>query len=238
MIEHIMIISSDYIAGKRIALHYAGVALDKKLIDKDIGYLYKMCGNNVKIAVHRLITNALTWQSVMKADLFFEDIMIIDDINQFIDRINKSRLLTAVDIANYILTLVSCTPIKLQKLVYLSYAEYLRVYNKKMFHEPILAYQYGPAIQSLLDRYDSYHSDAMIPMLKGRVARRSRLLFAQDGSTINEIICKVLEQYGEYSAENLITLTHQSNTPWSQVWSGGKGSQKIISDDIIKKGKY
>ena len=93
-------------------------------------------------------------------------------------------------------------------------------------------------IQSLLDRYNRNHSDAMIPMLKGRVARRSRLLFAQDGSTINEIICKVLEQYGEYSAENLITLTHQSNTPWSQVWSGGKGSRKIISDDIIKKGKY
>ena len=73
------------------------IALDFIVDDKDIQdklkeYLDKIvteCGKDVSISTHMIQAEDTTWVSVCKADHFFKDVEVIDNLDKFIKLIKK-----------------------------------------------------------------------------------------------------------------------------------------------------
>lgn len=246
MYKHFIVISSSYSDGKRIAFHQAmddNSSFEPSDIIKNI---QSECGEDVSIAVHFLETESSDWISVVQKDSFFKDIEVIYSVSDFIDKIKKDRVLNGLDVAKYILSKVKCTHLKLEKLTYLCYADYLCYHNKKLFEDKIYAFQFGPVVGSVYEKFKYKGSrilnddknknieiDTDINIYIPDIPSRSRILFAYDGADKLSSIDETLSKYGSLSAMELVNLTHGKNTPWSFVDSDIP--YELIGDDLIKK---
>ncbi len=114
------------------------------------------------------------------------------------------------DVASYILQKKgTMTTMKLQKLVYYCQAWSLVWDEKPLFLEPIQAWANGPVIPVLFDKHRGNYSISSIS--NGKI---SNLSIEQ-----KETIDKVLEHYGDKSANWLIELTHLE-APWRNARKG------------------
>lgn len=242
MITHYIIMSSSYSKGKRIALDYI---IDEKSEYLELkGVLKKIideCGKDVSISTHFIQTDSKSWTSVIEKDYFFRDVEVIKSIEEFIRLIKKDRILSGVDVAKYILCKVKCTHLKLEKLVYLCFAEYLCKYDKELYEDYILAYKYGPVVESVYDKYKGYRykeieqDDEKIDATDlHEMPARSRILFAEDGINKIKSIDETIEKYGSFSAGDLVYLTHKQLTPWD-ISGRGQYVDKVIKNEVIKK---
>ena len=235
MYIHYIILGSSYKTGRRIALDI--VYKDKKgekIVKDTVKFLNKKCIFN-SISTHVLPSKSDSFEAIKEYDKFFSNVVLINNKEEFAKLINKDRYLDGYDVSKYILTKVPCTHLKLEKLVYFSYADYLLNNNKKLFNDKILAYQKGPIIKSIYKKYDNNLEDDEKVYSKEQdyLPIRSRLLASEDGPKKVMSIDKTLEKYGDLSGSELVLLTHHENTPWSKVKE--RGLYKLINDNIIKK---
>lgn len=130
---------------------------------------------------------------------------------------------TADDVAAYILQLQGpMTAIKLQKLVYYSYAWHLVWDEERLFEGSIEAWANGPVVREL---YRGHRGQFMVSdWPKG------------DPSTLSdserETVSSVLAFYGDKSAAWLSELTHKER-PWLEAREGlapGERGDRAISD--------
>jgi uncharacterized phage-associated protein len=154
---------------------------------------------------------------------------------------------SAKQVANEFLELaeredVQLTPMQLQKLVYFAYGWYLAITGERLLNERVQAWQWGPVIPSLYTEFKPYGS--------GPITAPSGEMFAEDGKIkyrpyrlnstnpvkdafARQVIKKVWDIYGKYSAVQLSSMTHAANSPWSQSYDENvRGTD--ISDDLIK----
>lgn len=241
MVKHCIIIASAYTLGKRIALdYYDEDILQMDVIQKDIDYILKKCGDDVPISTHYISTEKKGWNNVSDKDKFFENIELIKTKEKFCEIILKDRKLKGIDIAKYILTKVPCTHLKLEKLVYMCYADYLCNENKKLFYDKIFAYKLGPVIESVYDEYKksgkkNIEDDSKIyNKEKFKLPIRSRIISSEDGLQKLVSIDKTIEKYKDFTASELVDITHKELSPWTK--SGAGEEQYIeITDELIKK---
>lgn len=85
---------------------------------------------------------------------------------------NKDRDLIGIDVSSYILSKVKCSHLKLEKLVYMCYADYLCKYNEKLFTDKILTYQYGPIVETVYNKYKNSGKK----ILKNNIDREDEML--------------------------------------------------------------
>ena len=246
MITHYIIMSSSYSKGKRIALDYPIKESEeytklKMIVPKII----EQCGEDVSISTHFIDTDSERWKSVVEKDYFFKGVELVKSIDDFIKIIQIDRTLLGIDVAKYIISRIQCTHLKLEKLVYLCYADYLCKYDKKLYQDEIYAFKYGPVVSSVYEKYKQYgyqkiEQDERIILETTHfleLPSKSRILFAKDGIEKIKSIDETLEEYGKYTAEELVTITHKQLAPWDQSGKG-KIEYKIIDDDTIKKYHY
>lgn len=223
MVTHFIFLSSSYERGTRIALNY--IVTDSSMQEKLQSILEKItekCGKDVSISTHMIQTEDETWESVCKSDHFFKDVKVIDSVGAFIRLINKDRELKGIDIAKYILSKVTCTHLKLEKLVYLCFADYLCETGKNLFTDKIYAFKYGPVVDSVYEEYKKYGykaiDDEILKVEFQEMPTKSRILFAKDSTDRIMSVDKTLRQYGELTANELVDLTHREKTPWSKTY--------------------
>lgn len=243
MATHFIFMSSSYYLGTRIALDYIVTDSNvqenlKQILDK----IVNECGKDVSISTHMLQTNDETWESVQYADHFFKDVKLIKTVEEFVKLIQRDRKLEGIDIAKYILSKIKCTQLKLQKLVYMCFADYLCNTGKRLFTDRIVAYKYGPVVEEVYKRYRKYgynliedeardiESDS-----KYEMPSKSRILFAEYGTEKIISIENTLNKYGNLSASELVKLTHKENTPWDRTPKGNFIFSSVIENDIIKE---
>ena len=240
MATHYILMSSSYTLGKRIALDYL---LDKESDFDEVKDIFniitKECGKDVSISTHFVETDSKLWSSVAEKDYFFKDVELIKKLDKFIKLIQDDRVLKGLDVAKYILSKTKCTHLKLEKLVYICFAEYLCKYDKELYKDDIYAYKYGPVVRSVYNRYKGYgykeiENQDIDSTGISEMPSRSRILFAQSGLEKIKSIDDTLKKYGTFSASDLVELTHKPETPWA---TSGKGKIKneIIENDTIKK---
>lgn len=248
MITHYIIMSSSYSKGKRIALDYPIKEKKEEIEEIEFQKLRKIffsiakeCGNDVSISTHFVQTDSLDWRSIVDKDHFFKDVEVVSSVDEFIKLIKNDRILIGLDVAKYILCKVKCTHLKLEKLVYLCFAEYLCKYSKELYKDKILAYRYGPVVKSVYDKYKRYGYEEISKDNINidstdvfEMPSRSRILFAEDGIEKIKSIDETLEKYGNYPVSALVELTHKKKTPWD-VSGRGKNIDKIIENKVIKK---
>ncbi len=242
MVTHFIFMSSSYSLGTRIALDYiVKNAKVQEEIKKHLDEIIAKCGKDVSISTHMIQADDESWKSVIKADHFFKDIKVVEDLEEFIKLIKKDRKIKGIDVAKYILSKVTCTQLKLQKLVYLCFADYLCETGKKLFIDKIYAFKYGPIVYSVYEKYKAYGYE---PIEKEKeeidsngiyeMPSKSRILFAEDGVEKILSIDKTLEKYGKLSASELVEITHRKNSPWSKTIKGTLESYYPIEIETIK----
>jgi len=137
--------------------------------------------------------------------------------------IEKNRITNAIDVAKFLLYNAykdgDCiTNLKLQKLLYYAQAWYLVNFKKKLFEEPIQAWQYGPVVESVYKKYCKYGNSPITEKINP-----NHLNLSLDQKDYLTDYCF---NFFRYSATELVTMTHRED-PWINAYAKGKGS--IIS---------
>ena len=121
---------------------------------------------------------------------------------------------------------VKLTPLQLMKLVYMAHGLSLAIRNVGLFQDRIEAWKFGPVIPNLYHATKSFGRN-QIPY--------NKIDEASSGLDDDEIdfVNKVFDKYGHLSGYALSSLTHESGTPWDNVYEDGV-FHKEISDELIK----
>lgn len=242
MVKHYIIMSSSYTDGTRVALDITeGSLLNSKAIAEIIKEIKQSCGKDVPLSTHLIETESDSWKSVTEYDPFFEDVACTKAVADFSEKVSKGRVLSGLDVANYILSKIRCTHLSLEKLVYFAYAEYLCEHSERLFEDQIYAFTHGPVVNSVYRTFKRSGSQYVKPLefgvdsdVRGGVKElpaRSRILFAKDGAEKLLSIDKTIERYGKYGANSLVELTHRPGSPWSHMDSSK--AYQVISDELI-----
>lgn len=245
MVTHFIFMSSSYSLGTRIALDFIVKDEDEKIQERLRKYLKKItdeCGRDVSISTHMLQADDETWQSVCKADYYFKDVLVIDSVDKFIKLIKKDRKLLGIDVAKYILSKITCTQLKLQKLVYLCFADYLCSTGKKLFTDKIYAFKYGPVVDTVYKKYKKYgykpigeETEDISSSDVFEMPAKSRILFAEDGTEKIFSIEETLKKYGGKTASELVDITHKKDSPWNKTETNIFIKYPEIKVDTIEK---
>lgn len=238
MFNHCIILGSAYSIKTRIVLHY--VNINAKEMKEKIDYIINKCGNDISISTHYIKTDEDTWASVVKYDKYFLDVKLISDVEEFSDLILCDRNLNGLDVAKYIISKIPCTHLKLEKLTYFCYAEFLCEKKETLFNDIIYAYRLGPIIDSIYKKYRKKPFSTLEDNKKlyndaeKMSAIKSRIIASKNGLEKLTSIENTLKKYGNYRASELVDLTHKKNSPWYYC-EKKETNNKIISDDIILK---
>ena len=123
---------------------------------------------------------------------------------------------------------VGITPLKLQKLVYFLYREYLKRTSEPLFSERFETWKFGPVVPSIYAEFSSYGSKE----IKSYATDSKGKCFAvTEVGIFKESIDKVWGIYGRHSGETLSDLTHQNGTAWSKA---KEKQQKYLAIDDIR----
>lgn len=114
---------------------------------------------------------------------------------------------------------------KLHKLLYIIYGTYLYVYDKQLFDELPAYFQYGPIFKSLQKAYK-----------KGEFVLQGDKDIDEDvlNAEIDEVIDKVLDTFGKYSAQQLSNWSHRDGSAWSKVDKMSDFWGVDIDEDLIR----
>lgn len=243
MITHFIFMSSSYSLGTRIALDFiVEEASIQEELKRDLDKIITECGRDVSISTHMIQAESKEWKSVCEADHFFRNVKVIETLEEFIKLIQKDRKLKGIDVAKYILSKITCTQLKLQKLVYFCFADYLCETGKKLFTDKIYAFKYGPVIDTVYKKYKEYGYKPIEEETTDidsnnvyEMPAKSRILFAVEGTEKMLSIEKTLKKYGNLTASQLVDLTHKENTPWSITHKNPSTSDSTIKLDTIKE---
>lgn len=120
------------------------------------------------------------------------------------------------EVADYFLSKINeeygdcISNLKLQKLVYFAQGFVLAITGKTLFKDEILAWQHGPVVRSLYDKYKDYGASCI---KKPETFNFQHL----NNEEITEILDDVYNTYGQFSAWKLRDLTHLPNSPWTKA---------------------
>lgn len=238
MYYHYVVIGSSYEKGTRLGYHESqSTPIDSDLIKKTLSKIRKETGRS-DFGIHMIITDSPTWESVIEKDSFFKDVIRVNDMGDFISITSTDGKVTAKDIAKFFVSYKGITQLKLQKLIYLAYANYLEKTNKKLFSEKIVAYKYGPVIEEIYQEYKQHKREPIEEDEKTYVLEDVefpqvlvRLSLADDGPRVLEMLIDTLKEYGDKTASELVQITHVKDGPWDSVYVPRRNC--IISDELI-----
>lgn len=124
---------------------------------------------------------------------------------------------------------IPLSPMKLIKLVYIAHGWYLALAGKPLLREPIEAWKYGPVIPSLYHSFKAYGNNPL-PL----IAATDTTISDNEHEDIRRLLDRVWESYSKFTPLQLSTITHQSDTPWSQVYDP-RQRHTVIPDELIRQ---
>lgn len=140
---------------------------------------------------------------------------------------------SSIEIAHWFLNKESMSPKRLQKLLYYAYSWVLTLTNdddneleNRLFDDKFEAWVHGPVLRDIYNEYRKYgYND--INKYDGDLPKFS--------SEIQDILNQVWDVYGNFSADQLESLTHQEY-PWKNARKGlspVEASDNVIDDKDI-----
>jgi uncharacterized phage-associated protein len=135
------------------------------------------------------------------------------------------------------------SPMKLQKLVYFAHGWYLALAGNPLINEPIQAWKFGPVIPSLYHSLKAYGNSP----ITGHVRNEAETLFEEpeissiddgpnvkENEQVKELVKRIWDLYGSFSAVQLSNLTHEPKSPWSTTADRDKKRGVPIDQDKIR----
>jgi len=143
----------------------------------------------------------------------------------------KEQTVPALDVANYFIQASSqdhepdLTNLKLQKLLYFAQGKYLAKFDKPLFEEDVEAWNYGPVVKSV---YHQFKHCGAFPIT---VFDTNFTTSLPDDKM--QFLNEVWSEYSKYSAEHLVDITHEENSPWEKHYESGQNN--IIPHDELRQ---
>lgn len=122
------------------------------------------------------------------------------------------------------------SPMKVQKLVYYSHGWHIAIQGKPLINEQVEAWKFGPVIRTLyaeLAAYGNRNISAKIASYEIERSATGGIIVkprtpeignsTEEDHFARELMGKVWDTYGRYTAVQLSNLTHAPGTPWDQV---------------------
>lgn len=122
---------------------------------------------------------------------------------------------------------MTITPLKLQKLIYFAYKDYLQKTGSKAFNDTIQTWKYGPVVQSV---YDEFKSFGKKPITKFARDAQDKV-YVVNNKALNDSIDCVWGKYKTWTGVELSKLTHEDGTAWSKAF---ENHDPYLKDDDIK----
>jgi len=130
-------------------------------------------------------------------------------------------MITALTVANNIIARASeekiqVSPMKLQKLLYFIYKEYLKISGASLFAERFEVWKYGPVLPSV---YDEFKEFGVKPINRRYTRGDGSAWMVDEGSSrwFVQAIVFVWNRYKHMSGVDLSNLTHMKDTAWSKA---------------------
>lgn len=143
-------------------------------------------------------------------------------------------MLSAITVANEFIRLGReegrfFTPMQLLKLVYIAHGWMYGFFNKPLIKDDIEAWKYGPVIPDLYHALKEYGSKTV----PAEVSSFWNIFSNEDLTPEQKsVINFVYRKYGSLDGISLSMITHQTDTPWSLVFSHEGWGDKI-PDSLI-----
>lgn len=138
-------------------------------------------------------------------------------------------MLAAIDVAEYFVSIESqdfLTNLKIQKLLYYAQGVALARWSGQLFPEKIVAWQLGPVVIEVYKEYEKY-GGSPIPLA-------SNFDLSKYDTETQNLLNKVFEKYGRFSAARLVDMTH-SEAPWKMTKINREISIKHLQDFFSKQ---
>ncbi|MDT8759233.1 DUF4065 domain-containing protein [Sphingomonas psychrotolerans] len=135
------------------------------------------------------------------------------------------------------------TQMQLQKLVYIAHGWNLAINGDKLTRDDPQAWDYGPVYRDLWNALRSYGRAPVTREIRNgeylpeilddeTAAAPARARLDEDERAI---IDRVYQTYGRFHAFKLSALTHEPDTPWTDVYAEGDGRFQVIEPDMIRR---
>ena len=147
---------------------------------------------------------------------------------------------TAKAPANYFLQhYKGISPLKLQKLVYISHGWHLGFFDEPLVDDEYAeAWQYGPVFPSLYYEFKDFGADSIDRLAQDSSPPNFEKIVPQIRPidvTTPDLLSKVWDGYGKFTAVQLSSLTHAAGTPWYDTWHRNPGWRNLhIDNDAIR----
>lgn len=146
-------------------------------------------------------------------------------------------MINALNIANNVLLRafnenIDITPMKLQKLVYFIYRDYIQRTGKKLFWEEFEAWKYGPVIPNIYYTFKHLGANAVKSYIKESDGKTVLIADEENTPELKSVINNVWNNCKSYSGIYLCSLTHKEGGAWRRAWLDKK---RHLSDEEIKE---
>lgn len=129
---------------------------------------------------------------------------------------------SAISVANSIIKLAKekgiddLSPMKLQKLMYFAQFFYLKNFEKPLIDDNFVRWKFGPVIPSLYYQLRSYQSRPVNQYIQQLIENNEVVVYmmADEDYISWELLNKVIDKFGSYSAFSLSELTHRNGSSW------------------------
>lgn len=125
---------------------------------------------------------------------------------------------------------VTITPMKLQKLIYFIYREYLQQTGRPLISEKFECWQYGPVLSGLYTEFRSFGAQPITKFAKNANGGASFLNLDMDYD-IKQSFETIWEKYKYRTGIELSEITHRPNSAWYKAFQ--KNQEYLKDDDII-----
>jgi len=109
------------------------------------------------------------------------------------------------------------TSMKMQKMLYFLYRDYLQGSGIAIFSERFSVWKYGPVLETVYHTYKRFGSGGII----GYGGNPAYSIREEDDPLLEKLLKKVWSQSLPYSGIGLSRLTHHSEGAWYKAWSTG-----------------
>lgn len=114
--------------------------------------------------------------------------------------------------------------LKLQKMLYYLQGFFIAVFDKKLFEEPIEAWQYGPVVRDVYFHFKEFGQNSI------SLEKNEEIITLE--SEEEALFRDVMEEYGQFSAIKLMNMTHEE-LPWKKTFN--ESPQGEISCELLKE---
>lgn len=130
-------------------------------------------------------------------------------------------MITSTNVANNFLERgfqekINISPMKMQKLIYILYKEYLKRTGLKLFTENFEVWKYGPVLPSVYNEFKSYRANPIKNYALNADSSISKVNLVQ-GTYFEEIFNRVWNLYKNFSGMELSDFTHREGSAWNKA---------------------